>query len=112
MTRPICTAGDSWRYHHCGGSETVSEYAYFQTSSEFSFLVTFSLPSSSMLSTLPTIIGDLNVTIRHFLASKYLVLGEGSESLAGVLKSLDLERSNKNLPTEKKDITINNNTAS
>ena len=68
MIRRICIAGNSYRYHHRGGSETVSEYAYFQTSSEFSFLDEFSLPSSSMLSTLPTIIGDLKVTIRQFLA--------------------------------------------
>ena len=68
MIRRICIAGNSYRYHHCGGSETVSEYAYFQTSSEFSFLDEFSLPSSSMLSTLPTIKGDLKVTIRQFLA--------------------------------------------
>ena len=67
-----------------------------------------------MLSTLPIIIGDLKVTIRLLLPRVRVrrASGEGNESLAGVLKSLDLERSNKNLSTDKKDITINNNAAS
>ena len=105
MTSRICTTEVSCRYEHCGGSETVIWIQFF--SGVFASVAVHAEYA-------PIIIGDLKVTIRLLLPRVRVrrASGEGNESLAGVLKSLDLERSNKNLSTDKKDITINNNAAS